>query len=52
MVEAVGGESATLKQLGGYPATQILGESFFSQVPIRYGDYIAKIGIWCPCRRS
>lgn len=45
VVEAVGGESATLKQLGGYPATQILGESFFSQAPIRFGDYIAKIAL-------
>jgi hypothetical protein len=44
-LEAVGGESATVKSLGGYPAIHILGESFFSQVPIRYGDYIAKIGV-------
>jgi hypothetical protein len=43
-LEALGGESATLKGLGGYPAIQILGESFFSQAPIRFGDYIAKIG--------
>jgi hypothetical protein len=44
-IEAVGGESATLKSLGGYPETHILGESFFSQAAIRYGDHIAKIGI-------
>jgi hypothetical protein len=44
-LETVGGESATLKTLGGYPETHILGESFFSQVPIRFGDYIAKIGV-------
>lgn len=44
-LEAVGGESGTLKGLGGYPETHILGESFFSQVPLRYGDYIAKIGV-------
>ena len=44
-LEAVGSESGTLKGLGGYPATHILGESFFSQVPLRFGDYIAKVGI-------
>jgi hypothetical protein len=46
VVEAFGGESPTIKTLGGYPETHILGESFFSQAPIRYGDYIAKIGIY------
>jgi hypothetical protein len=45
LVETLGGESATLKSLGGHPETNILGESFFSQAPIRYGDYIAKIGV-------
>ncbi len=45
LVEALGGESATLKSLGGHPETHILGESFFSQAPIRFGDYIAKIGV-------
>jgi hypothetical protein len=44
-LEAVGGESATIKGLGGYPETHILGESFFSLAAIRYGDYIAKIGV-------
>jgi hypothetical protein len=45
LVEAVGGESATLKALGGEPPTNILGETFYSQLPIRYGDYIAKLEI-------
>lgn len=45
VVEAVGGESGTLKSLGGHPRTHILGETFFSQAPIRYGDYIAKIAV-------
>ena len=44
-LEAVGGESALLKSLGGYPNSHPLGESFFSQAPIRYGDYIAKVGV-------
>lgn len=44
-LEAVGGESGMLKQLGGYPNSHPLGERYFSQVPIRYGDHIAKIGL-------
>lgn len=44
LLEAVGGGSDTLKAFG-HPETNILGESFFSQAPIRYGKYIAKISI-------
>ena len=44
-VEALGGESALLEQLGGHRHTHPLGESFFTQAPIRYGDYIAKLGV-------
>jgi hypothetical protein len=36
-LEAVGGESVTLKALGGHPETHPLGETYFSQVPILYG---------------
>lgn len=46
VIEAFGGQSGTLMALGGYPETHILGESFFSQAPIRYGDYIAKVGVF------
>lgn len=42
-VEAVGGESATLKQLGGHPATHPLGETYFSAAPILFGEYMAKV---------
>lgn len=42
LLEAVGGESGTLKGLGGHPETHILGETFFSQVPFLYGPYMAK----------
>ncbi|RYE59029.1 MAG: catalase [Rhizobiaceae bacterium] len=49
VVEALGGESAKLKALGGQPETHILGESFFGQLPIRYGSYIAKFGIVPGC---
>ena len=45
VVEAVGGQSSTLKSLGDNPPTHILGESFYSQVPIRYGDFVAKVGV-------
>jgi hypothetical protein len=45
IVEAFGGESGTLKSLGGHPATHPLGETFFTQVPVLYGKYIAKLSI-------
>ncbi|WP_377295707.1 catalase family protein [Rhizobium sp. SGZ-381] len=44
-LEAVGRESTTLKVMGGQPLTHMLGESFFTQVPVRFGDYIAKLGV-------
>lgn len=42
IIEAAGGESGTLKGLGGHPQTHILGETFFSQVPFLYGLHMAK----------
>lgn len=45
-LESVGGQSALLTALGGHPATHVLSEEFFTQVPIRYGDYIAKLGLF------
>jgi len=45
LVEAAGHKSAALVGLGGHAQTHILGDSFFSQVPIRFGDYVAKIGV-------
>ncbi|MET3132100.1 hypothetical protein AAKU55_002370 [Oxalobacteraceae bacterium GrIS 1.11] len=44
-LEAVGAESATLKSLGGHPVTHILGETFYSQAPILFGPYMAKLQI-------
>jgi hypothetical protein len=44
-LEAVGGESTALKGLGGQPQTHILGETFFSQVPILYGRHMAKLSL-------
>jgi len=44
-VEAFGGESATLKSLGGHPQTHILGETFNTVVPLLYGPYYAKLAL-------
>jgi hypothetical protein len=45
LLESVGSQSGLLKTLGGHPEDHILGETFFSQAPIRYGEYIAKVAI-------
>jgi hypothetical protein len=45
LVESAGGESTTLLTLGGYPETTPLGDDYFSQAPIRYGDYMAKVAV-------
>ncbi len=45
LLEAVGTQSGTIKALGGQPETHILGDTFFTQAPIRYGDYIAKLSL-------
>jgi hypothetical protein len=45
VVEAFGGESVTLKTLGGAPQTHPLGETFYTQTAFRYGDYIAKFSV-------
>lgn len=45
VVEAAGSESAMLKTLGGQPIVHPLGDSFFTQTPLLYGDYVAKIAV-------
>ena len=45
VIEAFGGKSPTITTMGGQPETHILGETFYSQVPILYGDYIAKFSV-------
>ncbi|MEA1831543.1 catalase family protein [Methylobacterium durans] len=45
VLEALGTKSATVIALGGHPETHILGETFFSQVPVRWGDYVAKVAV-------
>ena len=44
-IEAVGGKSALLSTMGGSPITHPLGDTYYSQVPLRYGDFIAKIAL-------
>ena len=44
-IEALGGKSATLISLGGQPETHILGETFYSQVPMLWGEYIGKVSV-------
>jgi hypothetical protein len=44
VIVAITGEpNGTVATLGGQPETHILGETFYSQVPMRFGDFIAKI---------
>jgi hypothetical protein len=45
VVEAFGGKSGAILALGGHPETNILGETFYSQVPLLYGPYVAKFSI-------
>lgn len=45
VLEAVGNPSAAIIALGGQPEVHILGESFYGQLPIRFGDYVAKFAI-------
>lgn len=44
-IEAVGGESATIKSLGGAPNVHPLGETYYSQTPFRFGDHVAKLSL-------
>ena len=43
LLEAIGGKSTKLRSMGGEPPHHILGETFFSQLPLRHGQYIAKL---------
>ena len=45
LLESVGGQSGTLKSLGGEPPTSPLGETYFTQVPVRFGEYMAKLSL-------
>ena len=43
VIERFGHTSGALRGLGGEPAHHPLGETYYTQVPLRYGDYIAKL---------
>lgn len=45
LIEAMGSESGLIKAMGGHPETHILGETFFSQVPILFGPYMVKVSL-------
>ncbi|WP_203236208.1 catalase family protein [Methylobacterium crusticola] len=45
VLEAVGTGSPTVISLGGHPETHILGETLYSQVPVRWGEYVAKVAV-------
>jgi hypothetical protein len=45
IVAVTGRPSTTVATLGGQPETNILGDTFYSQAPVRFGDLIAKIAI-------
>ena len=45
IVAVTGHPNVTVATLGGQPETHILGETFYSQAPLRFGDFIAKIAI-------
>ncbi len=43
VAETFGGHVGLARALGGEPPHHILGETFYTQLPIRYGDNIAKL---------
>ena len=44
-LEALGGESPTMKSLGGHPETNLLGETYSTVVPILFGPYYGKVTV-------
>jgi hypothetical protein len=44
-IEAAGGHSATVIGLGGQPLTHPLIDTYFSQTPLLYGEYMAKLSL-------
>ena len=45
IVVITGHPNSTVATLGGHPETHILGDTFYSQAPLRFGDFIAKISV-------
>ena len=45
-IESTGASpSALVSTLGGAPEANVLGETYYSQVPILYGDYMVKVAV-------
>jgi len=42
-LRTVGLQSPVVTSMGGQPLTHPLGESFYSQAPLRHGDHVAKV---------
>jgi hypothetical protein len=45
IVAITGRPNSTVATLGGHPETHILGDTFYSQAPLRFDDFIAKISV-------
>jgi hypothetical protein len=45
IVAVTGHPSSTIATLGGHPETHILGDTFYSEAALRFGDFIAKIAV-------
>jgi len=45
IVAITGKLSATVATFGGHPETHLLGETFYSEAALRFGDFIAKIAV-------
>jgi hypothetical protein len=45
VIEAFGAKSATVATLGGQRETNLLGETFYSQAPLLWGPYMAKVAV-------
>ena len=45
IVALTGRANSTVATLGGHPQTHILGDTFYSQAALRFGDFIAKIAV-------
>jgi hypothetical protein len=45
IVALTGRPNVTVATLGGQPETHILGEIFYNQAPVRFGDFVAKISV-------
>jgi hypothetical protein len=44
-LQLMGVKSALVSTLGGHPLTNPAGETYYSQTPFRYGDYVAKFSL-------